>query len=255
MLDEETSVSDEQSQDEPDVDSELSPELANDEGLSDSQSADGLPETDPYEKRFKDTQSELTKVNQERAKVDGAFAQYGGLDGALQALNWARSNPDVQAIVNKTTAAPEYDQETRDALKTVEDGVVNPRIAPLMDRIQRLEASQQTGKIREITLRMDKDHPQWQDCKEEIMQMAKGLDPNADISYETLQSFYFSALMQRGQFEDYVSKAYEEKVRSKKKKSTDAPEGSVESGEKRFETAKEALVAAMKDTGISLEQR
>jgi len=207
-------------------------------------------------KSYKELQTTYGKTNEQLK----ALEQFGGVDGAKQALDYIMNDPEFSSLIEARSKgeAPvqeEYDEDTRRALELVEkiadkknQDFYSRHVAPIVEKAQR-ESLDKAAKD------MDGKYEGWREYNQDMIELAKkeaaqGISREPNL--ETMEELYLKAVLKRGDFEKVAAQSYQKVLAQKKKLSTDKPESPPKGADKKPSTLMESLMAAQKKHGVSL---
>lgn len=229
---------------------------------------EGLPDGIETPKQLLDMYKNLQKDYAKRGDTEAAlikrFEQYGGADGLLESAEYLSKNPRfqefvenerTQGLVGDTSVTNDMDEETRSAVKLVEqitNKIVEQKINEAMrTNVDPIADSYKQRLLQENFKSMDSKYgSEWRESQDQMAELAERLPDNVqdNPTLEDLEDLYYGVLRRSGKLESMQAAAYRKQLEETKSKSTGRPSrGTSKGSAKQASTMAEAFEMAKKD--------
>lgn len=185
------------------------------------------------ERYISKTRDELSDLKSSSSAIEGALAKYGGLDKALQLVDYVSSDPDFKQLIEKksrgvssvdeSTMSPESKeamQIVRDVAKEVvaaeirqlKQNTIDPHFKAVNDRNLDVLATEMTSKFGD----------NWLEYADDMQLLAEDLSDSKrnDLKFDDLENLYIMALNRAGKLDEFSTTKKQVKEKKKIEKST-----------------------------------
>ena len=190
--------------------------------------------------------TKITDLEGKLQRVEDLFQTYGGVEGAVRALDLVKTSPEYQAVTQRLINGKGGEQEDKEvddpnidpALKKAHD-VIDKRAEKVLDRkIKQLEAKIESSikplsdsfhqtKLETINEKMESIYGKeiYKGVEKEMNGVLKDYPANYldNPSFKKVDDLFHTALRRAGKAEKFYSKQTQDKIKGKKEKSTGSP--------------------------------
>ena len=208
------------------------------------------------QQRLKDMESQLSEIER-------AASQYGGVDRMSEMIQYATTNPEIAAAIQKVQQTQgtginmdELDDQGKKALELV-DKIVENKLASRLQEYQTHEIdpivdAHRVDRVEKLMGQMDDKYgDRWGDSLEAMKTLSEDMPRNVLVnpSFDDMEDLFFKALRTEGRFDEFMGETYQQTIQEKKRRSVSKPKttaSSMPTGSKPSNMFEAAEIAAKK---------
>ena len=208
------------------------------------------------QQRLKDMEGQLSEIER-------AASQYGGVDRMSEMIQYATTNPEIAAAIQKVQQTQgtginmdELDDQGKKALELV-DKIVENKLASRLQEYQTHEIdpivdAHRVDRVEKLMGQMDDKYgDRWGDSLEAMKTLSEDMPRNVLVnpSFDDMEDLFFKALRTEGRFDEFMGETYQQTIQEKKRRSVSKPKttaSSMPTGSKPSNMFEAAEIAAKK---------
>ena len=208
-------------------------------------------------------QQRLKDMENQLSEIERAASQYGGVDRMSEMIQYATTNPEIAAAIQKVQQTQgtginmdELDDQGKKALELV-DKIVENKLASRLQEYQTHEIdpivdAHRVDRVEKLMGQMDDKYGErWGDSLEAMKTLSEDMPRNVLVnpSFDDMEDLFFKALRTEGRFDEFMGETYQQTIQEKKRRSVSKPKttaSSMPTGSKPSNMFEAAEIAAKK---------